>query len=308
MMETIKTPSRLHMSLIDMNGALGRVDGGVGIALEEPCFEIGFGKAGGVSGVSGDAKEIAEAVCSKFGVGGVEIRIKKSIPEHIGFGSKTQLSLAIAAGICRAYGIKKSVRELAELVGRGGTSGIGVAAFEGGGFILDGGHLSGKGFMPSRFSHVPPAPVLARHDFPWKIVCAWPEGKGSHGEAEKNVFGKYCPIPAEEVEKVSRLVMMKVLPAIVEKDLEAFGEGLNMLQEIGFKRIEITLQTAEVKKVLAFMQGNSAGGGMSSFGPVCFAVCGSMAEAKSLESAVQSEFNGINTVITSANNEGARWS
>ena len=32
----IACPSRLHLGLIDLNGEIGRIDGGVGIALEYP--------------------------------------------------------------------------------------------------------------------------------------------------------------------------------------------------------------------------------------------------------------------------------
>jgi beta-ribofuranosylaminobenzene 5'-phosphate synthase len=32
----IKTPSRIHLTLMDLAGYGGRLDGGVGIALEEP--------------------------------------------------------------------------------------------------------------------------------------------------------------------------------------------------------------------------------------------------------------------------------
>ena len=32
----VDAPARLHLGLIDMNGALGRVDGGIGITLREP--------------------------------------------------------------------------------------------------------------------------------------------------------------------------------------------------------------------------------------------------------------------------------
>ena len=302
-MNTIRTPSRLHLSLIDMNGRLGRVDGGIGIALEGPCFEIGFERAGSVKG---DAKEITESVCSRLGVAGVEIKIKKRIPEHVGFGSRTQLSLAIAAGVCKVYGITKNVTELAELVKRGGTSGIGVAAFERGGFILDGGHHSKKGFSPSRFSNASPPPVLARYDFPWWIVCAWPEEKGAHGVAEMDIFRRYCPIPVGEVEKTSRLILMRILPAVVENDIGAFGEGVNMLQEIGFKKIEVGLKKEQIGALLGVLQKNSAGGGMSSFGPVCFGICETQSEAKSLESKIKGEFE-VNTIVTEANNKGARW-
>jgi len=304
--EAIRTPSRLHLSLIDMEGGLGRVDGGLGVALEEPGFEMGFEKSARIEGLDGDAKEIAEKVCGELGVGGVRADIKRSIPSHVGFGSKTQLYLAIAAGICKVHGVEKPVRELARIVGRGGTSGIGVAAFESGGVVLDGGHSSGKGFKPSRFSDAPVPPVLARHDFPWWLVCAWPERKGAHGELEKGIFEKNCPIPAVEVGDVSRIILMKILPALVEKDLEGFGQGVNLLQETGFKKIEVGLQGDDVQRLLRFLQEKSAGGGMSSFGSVCFGLCESESEAKSLAGGVKTRFN-FSTIVTRANNEGARW-
>lgn len=31
-----KTPARLHFSLLDMNGSLGRIDGRIGLALDKP--------------------------------------------------------------------------------------------------------------------------------------------------------------------------------------------------------------------------------------------------------------------------------
>ena len=34
----IRTPSRIHVTLLDMNGSLGRVDGGIGIALDDPSI------------------------------------------------------------------------------------------------------------------------------------------------------------------------------------------------------------------------------------------------------------------------------
>ncbi len=305
-METLKTPSRLHLSLIDLEGSLGRVDGGIGIALEEPCFEIDFEKSTHIEGLVGDAKRIAEKICTELNVDGIKVRVRRSIPNHVGFGSKTQFYLAIVAGVCRVYGIKKPVRKMAYMVGRGGTSGIGVAAFESGGFILDGGHAAEKGFKPSRFSSAPPPPVLARYDFPWWIVCAWPERKGAHGKRERDIFRNHCPIQGTEVAEVSRIVLMKILPALVERNLKSFGQGINLLQKTGFKKVEVGLHDGNVRKLLQFFQKNSAGGGMSSFGPVCFGLCGSKSEARSLGEDVKGEFD-FNTIATKANNQGAKW-
>jgi len=289
-----------------MHGGLGRVDGGIGIGLEEPCFEMGFEKSDIVKGVEGDAKKLAEKVCRELDFPGIEIKIRRAIPDHIGFGSKTQLYLAIASGVCRAYNVKKQSDSIARMVGRGGTSGIGVAVFDRGGFVLDGGHPAKKGFVPSRGSNSPPAPILMRYDFPWWFVCAWPDKKGAHGEAELKIFERNCPIPSAEAAKTARIVLMKILPAMAESDIKAFGEGVNMLQESGFKRIEVDLQRKEIGGLLAFLQKESAGGGMSSFGPVCFGICETEAEAKSLEKKVKSGFN-VNTIVTKANNRGARW-
>ncbi|RLG30261.1 hypothetical protein DRO03_04925 [Methanosarcinales archaeon] len=48
----------------------------------------------------------------------------------------------------RLYDMSMSVRDIAIAVGRGGTSGTGVASFESGGFILDSGHkFSEKGSL-----------------------------------------------------------------------------------------------------------------------------------------------------------------
>jgi beta-ribofuranosylaminobenzene 5'-phosphate synthase len=333
-MEKIKTGSRLHLGLIDMNGELGRVDGGIGIALENPGFEMGFEKRDEIrisylgksvpshirSAPQGcrdpaaslqvrvlqeEAQKMAEKVCPELNVGGIGIDIGKAIPEHVGFGSRTQLYLAIAAGICRVYGIEKNTEELGRIVGRGGTSGIGVAAFEKGGIIVDGGHPSEKGFSPSRFSEEGPAPVLARYDFPWWMVCAWPEREGVHGEREKSIFEEQCPIPAEEVGQVSRIILMKMLPALVEGDISGFGDGVNMLQETGFKKREISLQGDDVRGLLAFLKENSSGAGMSSFGPVCFGLCESEKEALELEKKVRGKFD-FKTVTTKAS-KGAKW-
>lgn len=36
----ITAPSRIHMALIDLNASIGRVDGGIGITLQEPAMRI----------------------------------------------------------------------------------------------------------------------------------------------------------------------------------------------------------------------------------------------------------------------------
>ncbi|HEY3361774.1 MAG TPA: beta-ribofuranosylaminobenzene 5'-phosphate synthase [Methanosarcina sp.] len=311
----VVTPSRLHLTLIDLNAELGRVDGGAGITLESPGLEISATEADTIE-VIGDpllAGKVQKAVQSLLPVGkGIRLHIDNSLPDHVGLGSGTQAALSAAVAVNKIHRLGKSVRELAVAVGRGGTSGIGVAAFENGGFILDGGHkFKDKGaFSPSSASHVPPGPVLFRRNFPdWPIVLVIPNGQGAHDAEEVDLFKKFCPIPLPEVQEVCHVILMQMLPALVEEDLESFGKAINHIQTVGFKRREVELQSQSVLDIKDYMRDNGASGsGISSFGPVVYGIVGSIAEGKRLQQETQrmlDESVGGTVLLTKARNKGA---
>jgi beta-ribofuranosylaminobenzene 5'-phosphate synthase len=59
----------------------------------------------------------------------------------------------------------------------------------------------------------------------------------------------------------------------VEHDLELFGAAVNRIQAIGFKRIERGRQSREIRRLPECLrQAGAACAGMSSFGPVVFAI------------------------------------
>jgi beta-ribofuranosylaminobenzene 5'-phosphate synthase len=303
----IKTPSRIHMTLIDLNASLGRVDGGIGLALEEPFIEIEAVEASETS-ADGPLKERAESAAKKvigaLGIeGGVKIKIKDAYPQHVGLGSGTQVGLAAGTAVCKLYEKDIPAREIAKIIGRGGTSGIGVAAFESGGFILDGGHSKGEktDFLPSSASRASPAPLLARYDFPdWKIALVMPKTENKvSGEREVDIFQKFCPIPIGQVERLSRLILMKVLPSVVEEDVSAFGEGINEMQKIGFKGIEVSLQSPEVRALMEECREYSYGVGLSSFGPAIYCI---IEDENGFKNAIKDK---AEIIITKANNVGA---
>jgi len=207
---TVITPSRIHLALIDLNGGLGRVDGSIGLSLEDPGFRI-IAQHADETEVSGSdesiqrAWEVVELLQRKCEVGHVRIDIEESIPAHVGLGCGTQLSLGIAQAVCKLYGLDLSHREMAFLVERGGTSGIGVAAFSQGGFIVDGGHRFSDektSFLPSSASRgVPAPPVIARYDFPdWDILITIPNCKHISGQEEVNLFQTLCPLPLDDIQ------------------------------------------------------------------------------------------------------------
>ena len=310
----ITSPSRLHLTLIDLNAEIGRVDGGVGITLDHPHIRIRAERSDEVEviGKSHLRDRMMASVVSVLDEGGVRIRIEEDMPSHVGLGSGTQAALLAAAAANELYGLGLSVRDLAIKVGRGGTSGIGVESFKSGGFIVDGGHRFSEksSFSPSAASRADPAPVLFRHDFPdWDIILAIPDTKGAHDAQEVGIFKKECPIPLQEVQEVSHVILMQMLPSILEADIESFGKAVKHIQSVGFKRREVSLQSQEVKDVIDLMaQSGAHGAGMSSFGPAVYGFVDSRASAEEICRDVQrmlDETIGGQVMVTSANNSGA---
>jgi beta-ribofuranosylaminobenzene 5'-phosphate synthase len=307
----IVTPSRLHITLIDLNASLGRVDGGVGVTLDEPSVILTAEEddeidVSGPDEFANRARRSTEKIAKPYGVG-ARIKIERIFPAHVGLGLGTQLSLAAGMAVNMLYDIGLSVRDLAKLVGRGGTSGIGVASFERGGFIVDGGHRSDKGFLPSSASPANPPPVLFREEFPdWDIVLAIPELKGAHDGEEVEIFRKECPIPLGEVQAISHLILMKMLPSLLEEDIFSFGASINEIQEVGFKRREIAIQHPIVKAIMEKMIDSGAyGAGMSSVGPTVYCIA---EDPNEIKNAVEDSLMGKGAIMTAkARNEGARF-
>ena len=319
----VETGSRIHLALIEMHGGSGRVDGGIGIALDDPRVLLEARQSAGVEVTGCDettgrlVQDVATRTIAGIKAGaGASITVRSSYPVHTGLGSGSQLSLATAKAICELYDRQVTVTELAQLTERGGTSGIGTAAFETGGFIIDGGHRFGPGcektgFAPSSASKgVRPAPVTVRHAFPpdWRIVLAIPDiPKGASGGHEADIFRQHCPVPADEVRALCHEVLVRMLPGIVEHDLDLFGSSVNAIQNLGFKRVEHSLQPKEIAGLLnAMRSAGAAGAGMSSFGPTLYAVCDT--GIRDVEGAAQSFMDGGcggRTLVTSARNTGA---
>ncbi len=304
----IITPSRIHITLIDLNGSLGRLDGGVGIALSEPCFEIEFEESEKLIVEGEYCKEIervAKEIIHRLNLKRyAKIKIVKGYERHIGLGSTTQLYLAVAKILTFLNDLNLDIYTLASLVNRGGTSGIGINAFQYGGFIVDMGHniKEKPDFLPSDFSKTKPARLLFRYDFPWDIILVIPKNKTRiYGGRELEIFKKYCPIPESDVEKLCRIIMMKMIPALLEEDIEGFGSAINLIQRYGFKRIEISLQNDDVKNLLKICQLYSYGAGLSSFGPTIYCI----AEKKELLERLKDEREMIDKIIvTRPNNNG----
>ena len=318
----ISTPARLHFGLIDMNGERGRIDGGVGLALESPHTIIEAGKAAEIDVQCASEVEfeprIVEALAvvrDRYRLDNVALKIAERPLPHVGLGSATQSLVGAAQAYCRLYGLEKSSLELASLVGRGGTSGIGTAAIETGGFLIDGGHRFRRGntskqeYTPSgSTTGIAPPPILTRYDFPdWDILIAVPLGEGASGLREVTLFKVVCPIPLEQVEAMCHILLMQMMPSVLERDLAAFGEAMEAYQNLGFKVFEFRAQTRLLLDCLQFIRDNGGvGAGMSSWGPSLFAFGEDLSDLHKKLKAWLAVNGGGEVVLTKADNQGLR--
>jgi beta-RFAP synthase len=315
---TVRAPARLHFGFIDLDGSMGRMFGSIGLAIDEPKIILAVGAADRFS-VDGDDHGRAAALARRFlrhyGIReGVHISVKEMIPAHVGLGSGTQLALSLAAGLARLFSIEGGVRELASVMGRGKRSGVGVAAFERGGFILDGGQHVGTPDHPRKPDS--PPHVIIRHPFPkdWTFVVAIPNaGRGLAGDAEGRAFRRLSARHTGGTGRLSRIVLMQMLPALVERDPSAFGQSLTTIQRIvgrWFRPVQVGTFASPLgaRIARAMLRGGALGVGQSSWGPTVYGLATDEGLATKLEQAAQRAMSGSGdgTVLRArANNRGA---
>ncbi|MCX8003603.1 MAG: beta-ribofuranosylaminobenzene 5'-phosphate synthase [Burkholderiaceae bacterium] len=277
---TVTAPARLHLGFIDPSGWRGRRFGSLGLAIEEPVtrLTLRFAERDAVE-AAGDG--MAET-CARlhdwtallrrhFGrPQSLYVRIEAALPAHAGFGSGTQLALAIGHAFAILHGIDVRSLELARLLGRGARSGIGIASFDHGGLLLDGGP-AGDGA----------APLLARVELPphWRVVlCIDPLRSGLAGACEAAALAQLPPLPRAAAADLAHLALMQILPAAHEGDFPAFAQGVSEMQRVLGAHFAPAQQgrpyTSEaVQRALDWLGAHYAAAvGQSSWGPTGFAI------------------------------------
>jgi beta-ribofuranosylaminobenzene 5'-phosphate synthase len=306
----VKTPSRLHLGLIDLNGDLGRLFGGLGVGIDRPNVILEAQQSERLS-ATGEKAELVKALAKRFLetyniTANARINLKQAIPEHAGLGSGTQLALAVATALSKLFGVKVSVQELAKAMGRGQRTSVGTTIFEQGGFVVDGGKNVKKESFPT---------AIFRQPFPrdWGFVVAIPNVKKGLSKDEETVaFAGLAPMSAEAAGKMCRLTMMKLLPSLIERDIKSFGEALTQIQKvIGGYFAEAqggTYSSQTAAEGIALLQKLGAyGAGQSSWGPTFYGLT-QKDEAKEIQLKVQaflSESVGGQVFTSKSNNRGA---
>jgi beta-RFAP synthase len=306
----VEAPARLHFGMLDLRGTFGRRFGGIGAAVPSPSLLLEAASADALEAEGPSAErvlEFARRFLSYHGLrAGARFRVHRAIPEHAGLGSGTQLALATGAAVARLFGLALDARAIAGLLDRGARSSIGIATFEQGGVVLDGG----------RGDNDEPPPVLSRLPFPerWRALLIFDHGRqGLHGPEEAAAFRRLAPFPADQAAHLCRLVLMQALPGLAEEDLARFGPAIAELQRaIGdyFAPVQgARFLSRRVAGVLGWLEAEGiAGVGQSSWGPTGFGLIGGEAEAAALLAAARRRWpadSGLAFAVSRGRNRGA---
>ncbi|MGQ0456601.1 MAG: beta-ribofuranosylaminobenzene 5'-phosphate synthase family protein [Hyphomicrobium sp.] len=305
---SVTAPARLHLGFLDLNGAIGRRYGSIGLAVDQPATRLVVATAERNS-ASGLERDRAAKLLDRFTKQGERryaVSITETIPAHAGLGSGTQLALAIGAAIARIERRELSPADLAIASERGARSGIGLAAFTGGGFIIDGG----------RGDRERPPPVTMRADFPedWRVLLIFDNNRaGVSGEAETTAFAGLPEFPNAMAAHICHLVLLKLAPGLIERDLAAFGAAITEIQQmVGWhfagKQGGSPWTSPAVGRLAARMQEQGATGiGQSSWGPTGFAFVDSFEAAERLYHSLVGDAKrlGLDIAIAKGRNAGA---
>ncbi len=308
----VRAPSRLHFGLLNCGGeADARRFGGAGLMIGAPGLSLTARPAARWS-AEGPLVERVLAYARRFAatlpsdsLSPHHLHIEHAPPEHVGLGVGTQLGLSMARALACAAGLALDAVELARRVGRGERSGLGVHGFERGGFLVDGGKRAADGV----------APLVARLPFPddWRVVLILPPlgTAARHGVEERRAFEQLNQqgVDAARTDRMCRLVLLGMLPALAERDLEAFGEALF---EYNARAGEMfapfqggTYADERVRELVAYLRGQGVRAvGQSSWGPAVFAVMADAGRAAELASQIRARF-GAEVLVTPASNDGA---
>ena len=327
---TVKAPGRLHLGFLDPAGSLGRAFGSLGLVIDgyetavmlgsahhdvvsadTPAGQAQIDRAGRCLGLLRQRSGRREAL---------HLRLCQVPPAHAGFGSGTQLALAIGHAFARWHGLDLGSAMLAHWLGRGARSGIGIAGFDQGGLLLDGGPcVSGA-----------PAPLLARVALPeaWRVVVV--EDRALHGlsgDNETRALADLQPLPRALAADICHQVLMRVLPGAACADFAPFAAGVSQVQQVLGQHFApaqggALYASAAVGKLMHWLAEASRAGadhqdreaapgaaiGQSSWGPTGFAILPSQSRAEALVDAARAAGQigpDLNVRTVRACNQGA---
>lgn len=246
------TGARLHFGLICGTEKTGWIFGGIGMMLRSPGWRLRLTRktpidpdantsASASADTSADtsADDVVSMVPLSLGLtekireilqtirscttdcGNFRVEVLQQIPRHAGYGSGTQLALALSAGVQTLLGPQahQPTDEAARHLQRAQRSSIGTKGFERGGFLIDFGKQAGSA-VERRFERI----EIPEH---WRFVTIRPvDHSGLCGESERQYFDRGLTMPAELVGAMADLIEHQLRPSLIAGDLTVFARSL----------------------------------------------------------------------------------
>jgi beta-RFAP synthase len=318
---TVRAPGRLHLGFLDPAGSLGRRFGSVGLVIDGYETAIALSAAASTTVVAGNTAAAAEVERASAYLQALRhhsgchaplrLQLMQVLPPHAGFGSGTQLALAVGQAFACLHGLDVNTATLAHWLGRGLRSGIGIAGFDQGGLLVDG----GPGPEGS------PAPLLARVSLPeaWRIVVVQdPQHRGLSGPQERCALAALPPLPQAAAADVCHQVLMRVLPGAACSEFALFAAGVTRVQHVLGEHFApaqggTAFTSPAVSRLVQWIgagQERAAATGQSSWGPTGFAILASQGQAEEVVAAARAAGRvdpALVVRIVGARNHGATW-
>lgn len=292
----VQAPGRLHLGFLDPAGTLGRRFGSLGLVVDGLETVLELQRAGRDEFSAADVHCAAELPRARAHLESLRratgqlaplrLHLAQALPAHAGFGSGTQLALAVGRAFSSLFGLALPTAKIARLTGRGLRSGVGIAGFDQGGLLLDGGpRADGE-----------PAPLISRIALPsaWRVLLVLdPRARGLNGDEEKAALATLAPLPREGAAEICHEVLMRVLPGAAGAEFAPFAAGLTRMQRLLGQHFAAAqggqvFASAAVGRLVEWIGTHTpAGVGQSSWGPTGFAVLPSADAAEAIVAAAR---------------------
>lgn len=319
----VVAPCRLHFGLFHVpvdglthhpDGRPVRKFGGLGLMIDQPCVTVEEWRAPTWrrhGNLADRAMHFGQLVWEarpdfQFLPFSSEFRADGP-PEHIGLGVGTSLGLASARAMVNVFdGRDLPVELLAEWVGRGQRSGIGVHGFKSGGFIVDNGKLENE---------LPQLGANLDLSAGWRILLVRPPTPPVwYGDRERTAFARTRPADKalSLTDRLRSLAYDTVVPAVRDADFDTFAQSIFEFNRLAGEPFHDDqggpYASPEVACVIdELIEMGAVGVGQSSWGPTVFAFAPSADAAEHLASRARERFSSATDVtVTAANNTGAR--
>lgn len=194
----------------------------------------------------------------------VTVDIPCDIQEHIGIGLSTQIIGGIYLLCAKHCGVDLSIDDLFAM-GIGRISTLGLNLLFNPGIIIE----NGVGYKNN--TERPVRAIIKVDDFPfWTIVAIPKDSQSLSAKVEENFWNGILPETVEIAKSVYREFYGECVPAILEKDFEAFAYSIDKIVRMGSKAKEEEIQSAGTKLLLSELRNKFGCAGVSSMGPTVY--------------------------------------